>query len=247
MQAAPRALEGRIAVVTGGSRGLGLGIARAFSRAGATPVLAARTEKDLLAAAESIRAGGGACAFVPGDLGDPAACRHLAHYVAGQFGRLDVLVNNAGVLGPMVPLADYPEAEWDAVIRANLSAVFYATKALLPLLARGRAPSIVNVTSSVGRKGRALWGAYSVSKFGVEGFTQTLAEELRDRGIRVNAVNPGGTRTGMRAEAYPEEDPATLPSPEAVAPIFVHLASEASRSVTGQSLNAREWLAAHGG
>ena|SRR5690242_4048711 len=105
-----------------------------------------------------------------------------------------------------------------------------------------RQGSIINVSSGVGRIGKARWGAYAVSKFAIEGFTQVLADELKDWSIRANAVNPGGTRTGMRAEAYPEEDPKTLPPAEEIMPVFVYLASDEAAAVTGQSLDARDWM-----
>jgi NAD(P)-dependent dehydrogenase (short-subunit alcohol dehydrogenase family) len=105
-----------------------------------------------------------------------------------------------------------------------------------------REGSIVNVSSGVGRAGKARWGAYAASKFGVEGFTQVLADELKDLNIRANAVNPGGTRTEMRAQAYPEEDPLTLPTPEEITDVFVYLASPESAGVTGKSFDARDWL-----
>jgi NAD(P)-dependent dehydrogenase (short-subunit alcohol dehydrogenase family) len=176
---------------------------------------------------------------VPADLTQTGDVGRLVDRVRERFGTVGVLVNNAGVLGAHAPIADYPDDEWDAVLAVNLTAVFRVTKSVLPLIPSGGA--IINVSSSVGRIGRAGWGAYSVSKFGIEGLSQVLADELRDRGIRVNTVNPGGTRTAMRAAAYPDEDPATLPLPDDVTPIFVYLASDQSAGVTGRAFNAREW------
>ena len=181
----------------------------------------------------------GIAVAVPADLTrrEDVAC--LVEAIRERFGRLDVLVNNAGILGAHAPIAEYPEDAWDVVVAANLTAVFRLTKAALPLMPHGG--SIINVSSSVGRIGRAGWGAYSVSKFGVEGLSQVLADELRERGIRVNTVNPGGTRTAMRAAAYPDEDSLTLPSPDDVTPIFVYLASDESLDVTGRAFDARGW------
>jgi NAD(P)-dependent dehydrogenase (short-subunit alcohol dehydrogenase family) len=141
----------------------------------------------------------------------------------------------------MIPLAEYPVESWQDVLHLNLTAPFLVTQALLPALRKGDHPSLIFVSSGVGYKGRAGWGAYSVSKFGVEGLNQVWADELAAESIRVNAVNPGGTRTQMRAAAYPQEDPITLPTPEEIAPVFVWLA-RADTAVTGQSLEARDWV-----
>jgi NAD(P)-dependent dehydrogenase (short-subunit alcohol dehydrogenase family) len=138
-------------------------------------------------------------------------------------------------------LASYPEEAWNDVLRINLTAPFLVTQALLPALRRGDSPTVIFISSGVGRKGGAEWGAYSVSKFGVEGLSQVWSDELQKEGIGVNAVNPGGTRTGMRAAAYPEEDPLSLPTPEEIAPVFVWLARRDTK-ITGESLEAREWI-----
>jgi NAD(P)-dependent dehydrogenase (short-subunit alcohol dehydrogenase family) len=142
-----------------------------------------------------------------------------------------------------MPIADYPLNAWEEVLRVNVTGVFLMTQRVLRLMMPQRNGSIINISSGVGRVGRPRWGAYAVSKFGVEGFTQMLAEEVKDFGIRANAVNPGPTRTEMRAAAYPDEDPLTLPAPEEIAPVFVYLASDASRAVTGKSFEAQEWSA----
>jgi NAD(P)-dependent dehydrogenase (short-subunit alcohol dehydrogenase family) len=153
-----------------------------------------------------------------------------------------VLVNNASVLGPRVPIADYSLAAWEEVIRVNLTGLFSMTRQVLPSMLARRTGAIINLTSGVGRAGKARWGAYAVSKAGLEGFTQVLADEVREAGIRVNSVNPAATRTQMRAAAYPAEDPSTLPTPESIMPIFIYLASDDSVNITGQALNARDWI-----
>jgi NAD(P)-dependent dehydrogenase (short-subunit alcohol dehydrogenase family) len=232
-------LEGKVCLVTGGGSGIGAAIARAFAREGAEVVICGRRAAALEAVRDQIISTGRCVFAVPADLTRTEDVDRLGDRVRERFGALHVLVNNAGILGPHAPIADYPDNEWDAVLAANLTAVFRLTKVALPLMRSGG--SIINVSSSVGRVGRAGWGAYSVSKFGVEGLSQVLAEELRERGIRVNTVNPGGTRTAMRAAAYPDEDPTTLPSPDDVAPIFAYLASDRSAGVTGRAFNAREW------
>jgi NAD(P)-dependent dehydrogenase (short-subunit alcohol dehydrogenase family) len=193
----------------------------------------------------------------------------VASAVRDRFGRLTCLVNNAGRLGPRVPIADYPEAEWDATIAANLTAPFRLIRACLPLLRRetmadgapapgfreagARAATIVNVTSGVGRVGRPRWGAYAASKFGLDGLTQVLAAELAEGPpdapppITVLAINPGPTRTAMRAAAYPQEDPATVASPDDIARVFVWAVGHPEAHVHhGESLDAQALLAAWG-
>ncbi|MCS6963066.1 SDR family NAD(P)-dependent oxidoreductase [Thermoflexus sp.] len=236
-------LQGKIALITGASRGIGLAIARAYVQEGAAVALCARDVAALAAAAETLRAYGDGARILarPCDVTRPEEVEALMAAVEAAFGRLDVLVNNAAVLGPRVPIAEYPLEVWREVLEVNLTGVFLVTRAALPLMRQAGGGSIINLSSGVGRRGRARWGAYAVSKGAVEIFTQVLAEELAPEGIRVNAVNPGPTRTRMRAQAYPEEDPLSLPAPEEIVPIFVYLASDESREITGQSLDARSF------
>jgi NAD(P)-dependent dehydrogenase (short-subunit alcohol dehydrogenase family) len=237
-------LEGKAALITGASKGIGRGLAATFLREGASVFLCARTESTLSAAAdelETIADGSGRVFFVAADLGDPGDAERAARAALERFPDLAILVNNASILGKRAPLAELDVTTWNEVLRINTSSLFYVTRPLIPhFVARG-AGSIINVSSSVGRKGKANWGAYAVSKFGLEGFTQVLAAELQPSGVRVNSVNPGATRTDMRADAYPEEDPLTLPAPEDIAEVFVYLASDESRSVTGQAFEARDY------
>ena len=163
----------------------------------------------------------------------------LVDVAVEHYDRIDVLVNNAGLLGPRVAIEEYPEDEWRRVLDANLTGPFLVSKAAIPYMREGA--SIVNVTSGVSIEGRAQWGAYSVSKFGMEGLTQILAAELKDRGIRVNSVDPGGMRTGMRALAYPDEDPSTRITPEENTTVFLYLASNESRDITGERFKAQEF------
>jgi NAD(P)-dependent dehydrogenase (short-subunit alcohol dehydrogenase family) len=233
-------LANRVCLVTGSSRGIGLGIARAFAANGATVTLHGRNTATLRQALaslpESLRH-----TYVEADLNTREGSEKLVERFHKLQEKLDVLVHSAGILGPITPLASYPEKDWNEVIQVNLTAPFLLTQALLPLLRKGDHPSVVFISSTLGRVGRAEWGAYVVSKFGVEGLTQVWAHELQGDNIRVNAVNPGGTRTQMRAAAYPEEDPKTLPTPEDISPIFVWLA-RADTHMHGQSLEARDWM-----
>jgi NAD(P)-dependent dehydrogenase (short-subunit alcohol dehydrogenase family) len=232
-------LADRLCLVTGSSRGIGLGIARLMAFHGATVILHGRAEEKLRAALAGFP--DPARHFhIAADLSTSEGILRLTGEAERHCGKLDVLIHSAGILGPMISLESYPPEAWHEVLYVNLTAPFLLTQALLPTLTRGDRASVILISSGVGRKGRASWGAYSVSKFGVEGLTQVWAEELRRVGIRVNAVNPGGTRTQMRASAYPQEDPSRLPTPEEIAPIFVWLARP-DVDITGASLEAREW------
>ncbi len=232
-------LEGKVALITGASRGLGRALALAYAREGAKLVLNSRSEGSLQPVVEEAEGAGAEALAVPADVASSADVQGLVEAAVGRFGKVDVLVNNAGLLGPRVKIEEYPEEEWRRVIDANLTAPFLLSKAVIPHMPEGG--SIVNVVSGVSVEGRAEWGAYSVSKFGVEGLTQILAAELKDRGIRANAVDPGGMRTEMRAAAYPEEDPQTKITPEENTAVFLYLASDESKDVNGQRFKAQEF------
>ncbi|HEX2181410.1 MAG TPA: SDR family NAD(P)-dependent oxidoreductase [Rubrobacteraceae bacterium] len=232
-------LEGKVAVITGASQGLGRALALAFAREGARVVINSRAEESVRPVAGEVESAGAEVLALAADVSVSADVERLVGATVERFGRIDVLVNNAGVLGPRVPIEEYPEEEWRRVIDANLTGLFLVTKAAIPHMPEGG--SIVNVVSGVSVEGRAEWGAYSVSKFGVEGLTQILASELEGRGIRANAVDPGGMRTEMRAAAYPEEDPMTRITPEENTGVFMYLASDESRGVTGRRFKAQEF------
>ena len=232
-------LEGKVALITGASRGLGRALALAYAGEGAKLVINARSEGSLRPVAETAEASGAEVLAVPADVSSEAEVRELIGAAVDRFGRIDVLVNNAGILGPRVKLEEYPGDEWRRVIEANLTAPFLLAKAAIPHMHEGA--SIINVVSGVSVEGRAEWGAYSVSKFGVEGLTQIMAAELEDRGIRANSVDPGGMRTEMRAAAYPDEDPQTRITPEENTAVFLYLASDESKGVTGQRFKAQEY------
>lgn len=234
-------LAGKSALVTGASRGIGKAIAAAYARAGAKVFICARNEADVERVAEEVRHGGGEVYGAAGDISDPNDARRIVGAALERLGFIDILVNNASLLGPRVPIAEYPYAAWQEIMRVNVDGPFLVSQQVLQTMIPRRQGSIINVTSGVGRVGKARWGAYSASKFALEGFTQTLAEEVKDSGIRVNSLNPGPTRTGMRAAAYPDEDPMTLPRPDEIMKAFVYLASDDSLGVTGQSFDAQDW------
>ncbi|HEY7553357.1 MAG TPA: SDR family NAD(P)-dependent oxidoreductase [Candidatus Binatia bacterium] len=236
-----RRLVGKTALVTGGSRGIGKAIAAAYAREGARVFICGRNETDIECAVAEVRATGGDIHGLAGDIGELNHARRIVGAVLERFGSIDVLVNNASLLGPRVPIADYPYSFWREVMRVNVDGLFLVSQEVLKAMIPRRQGSIINVTSGVGRVGKARWGAYSLSKFALEGFTQMLAEEVKEVGIRVNALNPGATRTSMRAAAYPEEDPLQLPRPEAIVEAFVYLASDESVGVTGKSFDAQDW------
>lgn len=236
-------LINNVALITGATRGIGKAVAAAYVREGARVFICARNQLDVAATVRELRydstdAQVDGCA---GDVGKETDVRRIIDAVIERFQRIDTLVNNASLLGPRVALLEYPFRQWEEVIRVNLHGVFLLSQQLVKRMIVQRHGSIINVSSGVGRVGRARWGAYAVSKFGLEGLTQVLADEVKEFGIRVNSVNPGPTRTEMRAEAYPEEDPLTLPTPEQITPIFVHLASAHSENLTGQMLEAQDW------
>jgi NAD(P)-dependent dehydrogenase (short-subunit alcohol dehydrogenase family) len=232
-------LKDKVALITGASQGLGRALALAFAREGARVVVNARSEGSVRPVAGEVEDVGGEVLAVAADVSKGADAERLVGESVERLGKIDVLVNNAGLLGPRVAIEDYPEGEWRRIIDANLTGPFLVSKAAIPYLSEGA--SIINVVSGVSVEGRAEWGAYSVSKFGIEGLNQILAAELAERGIRVNAVDPGGMRTDMRAAAYPEEDPQTRITPEENTAVFLYLASDESEGVTGERFKAQEF------
>jgi NAD(P)-dependent dehydrogenase (short-subunit alcohol dehydrogenase family) len=238
----PGRLKGRVALVTGGGRGIGRAIAQCLAEEGATVAICSRTEPELKETVRTIAELHGEASGWVTDLASAAAIRSLVKKLLRRYSRIDLLVNNASRLGSRRPIADYPLKEWEAVLKVNLTAPFLLTQEVLRSMIPQKSGCILNITSSVGRQGRAQWGGYSVSKFGIEGLTQILAEELRVHGIRVLALNPGGTRTSMRAAAYPEEDPNLLPTPDVIAKVALHLILQDDMALSGRSLDARSLL-----
>jgi NAD(P)-dependent dehydrogenase (short-subunit alcohol dehydrogenase family) len=235
-------LKDRVALVTGGGRGIGRAIAQCLAEEGAAVAICSRTEHELKETVRTIAERRGEACYWVADLVSAPAIRSLVQKLSRRYSRIDILVNNASLLGPRLPLADYPLKEWEAVLKVNLTAPFLLTQEVLRSMIPQKSGCILNITSTVGRQGRAEWGGYSVSKFGIEGLTQILAEELREHQIRVLALNPGGTRTAMRAAAYPEEDPSLLPTPDVVAKVVLDLVLRDDMALSGQSLDARSLM-----
>ncbi len=163
----------------------------------------------------------------------------MADTIKREYGKLDALVHNASQLGVLGPFAQIEKSTWDEVIQTNLTSQFMLTKALIPVLELAEHASTIFTTSGVGNKGRAYWGAYCVSKFATEGMMQTLADEFENSSLRFNAINPGATRTAMRASAFPGEDVALLKTPTDIMPCYLYLLGNDSIKVTGQRINAQ--------
>lgn len=239
-------LKDRVILVTGAGDGIGKAAALTYARHGASVVLHGRTLSKLEAVYDQIeQAGGAQPAILPLQLSSASELEYsqLLTTLTNQFGRLDGILHNAGVLGHIRPLAQYDIETWDEVMHVNLRAPFLLTQALLPLLQQSTDASVIFTSSGVGRTARAGWGAYSISKFGTEALSKIFAEEFKAEGrIRFNCINPGATRTAMRAQAAPNEDPLVLPAPEQIMPAYLYLMGEDSRGVTGESVDARTAL-----
>ncbi|MCZ7656408.1 MAG: SDR family NAD(P)-dependent oxidoreductase [Xanthobacteraceae bacterium] len=218
-----RPLADRVALVTGASRGIGAATALALARAGAHVVAIARTVGGLEELDDAIRGEGSAATLVPLDLKDHDGIDRLGAALNERYGRLDVMVGNAGVLGPLAPLGHVTPKEWDEVMAVNVTANWRLIRSMDPLLRQSTAGRVVLVTSGAAWRGRAYWGPYGISKAAVELLARTYASENETTAICVNLFNPGPIRTRMRAQAMPGEDPETLEPPEAVAAKILEL------------------------
>lgn len=237
-----KTLQGKVALVTGASRGIGRALVFQLTAAGADVFGCAR-DLNALHEVQAHCQGPGTFMPVVADVTDPDAIRALAARVNAHAGRLDILVNGAAVLGPRKQLEAVTIEDWRRTLAVNVDGVFIVSKLCVPLLRASGSAIVLNVSSSVGRVGRAGWGPYSASKHAVEGITDTLAEELAADGVCVVSINPGGTATDMRREAYPDEDPTTLPSATDIAATFRLLAETLQVAQTGRKFDARDLLA----
>jgi NAD(P)-dependent dehydrogenase (short-subunit alcohol dehydrogenase family) len=220
-------LADRLALVTGASRGIGAATAEALAVAGAHVVITARTEAGLEELEARIADAGGTATIAPLDLGDGDGVDRLATAIGGRWGKLDILALNAAMLGDLMPLPHVPPAQFDKIMALNVSAQYRLIRAFDPLLRLSNAGRLLAMTSSVATDPRPYWGPYSASKAALEAIVDTYADEVRNTSaVRVAVINPGRTRTRMRAQAYPGEDPMTLKTPEAVAEAIVKLLVE---------------------
>ncbi len=230
-------LKDRIALITGASRGIGRAVALAFARQGAHVLLLARAQTALEEIDDAIKESGGKATLIPLNLTDGKRIDALGPTLYERFGRLDILVGNAAILGRLSPLTHIPSEHWERVIATNLTANWRLIRTLDPLLRRSDAGRVIFVTSSVAHTAKAYWAPYSLSKAALETLAKTYANETSDSAIKVNIIDPGATATRMRAEAYPGEDQATLRTPEEVAEVFVEFALP-SFTETGRLIEA---------
>ena len=242
-QASANALAGRNILVTGAGDGIGRAAALSFAQHGATVILLGRTEAKLEAVYDKIESNGGAqpvIATLDLDTATHQDYQNLNHEIAENLGALHGLLHNAGILGEMKPLAQYNEDTFARVMNINVTSNFLLTKALLPSLQLAEDASVIFTSSSVGRKGRAYWGGYAVSKFAIEGLMQTWADEFDGTSnIRANSLNPGATQTAMRRQAYPGETPSNNPTAEEIMGAYLFLMSRDSIGVNGEQINAQ--------
>lgn len=236
-------LKERVVLVTGAGDGIGRAAALAFAAHGATVVLLGKTVSKLEAAYDAIEdAEGPTPAIYPmhleGAVGHDYA--ELAAAMDSNFGRLDGILHNAASLPYLSRIKDYEPEDWLRVIQVNLNAPFFLTQACLPLLQRSQDARVLFTSDEVGQAGKAFWGAYGVSKYGIEGLTRILAAELENTSIRVNCIDPGPTRTALRKRIYPGEDNASLKTPDALAPLYLWAMGPDSRSTNGQRLSWQE-------
>ena len=239
---APDDFAGRVVMVTGATAGIGRAVARELVRGGATVILHGRNEKALEALYQELKPLGPEPSVAQLDLerAQGAQYQALTTEIESRYGRLDGLLHNAAILGDRSPIEHYDIGVWQRVLLVDLTAPFILTRCMLPLLRNSADASVLFTTSSVGNRGRAYWGAYAVAKAGSERLAEVLADELENTAIRVNVINPGRTRTQMRTRAYPAENPASLPPPEALTGAYLYLLGGASRGVRGRRFDVQK-------
>lgn len=236
-------MRGRVVLVTGAGDGIGRAVSLALARAGAEVILLGRTVRKLEALhAEIEKLGAPEASIVPLDLERALAADYeaAADAIAKRYGRLDGLLHNAALLGALTPLEQYDVPLFMRVMHVNVTAEFVLTRQLLPLLRASRDAAVLFTSSGVGNVGRAYWGAYSISKFAVEGMAQVLSQELENTSnVRVNVIDPGKVRTSMRRQAYPSEAPESLPTPASLTNAWLALLGPASVGITGRRFQAQ--------
>ncbi len=235
-------LENKTILITGAGDGIGRQAALTYANLGATVILLGKTVKKLEAVYDEIVAlGAPEPAIIPLDMKGATKQNYIdmSSTIADQFGKLDGALLNASMLGELNPFTQIHEQIWQDVMQVNVTAQFLMAQALIPTLLKADKASLVFTSSGVGHKGRAFWGAYSISKFATEGMMQVIADEYENSSLRCNAINPGATQTKMRASAYPAEDKTNLATPEDIMQLYVYLMSDDSQATTGETINAQ--------
>ena len=233
-------LENKVILVTGAGDGIGREAAITFAKYGAEVILLGKTVAKLESVYDAIvNNGSKEPAIIPLDMNGATVKNYqdMAATISSEFGRLDGLLNNASILASLNPIEFVNEDSFDKVMKVNFKATFFLTQALLPVLKKATSPSVLFTSSSVGKQGRAFWGEYAFSKFATEGLMQTLADEYGHTHMRFNSINPGATKTRMRAKAYPGEDVALLKTPHDIMPGYLYLMSDDSTDINGQSVD----------
>jgi len=218
-------LDGKVALITGATRGIGAGVAKAMAREGAHIIIVGRTTGALEEMDDAIGEAGGTATLVPMDISDHAAIDRLGGHVAEKWGKLDILIGNAGILGTITPLGHIKPKDWDQLMAINVTANYRLIRSFDPLLKAADAGRAIFVTSSVAESCRPFWGGYAITKAALNCMVKTYANEIvNTTNIKANIINPGPIRTNMRAAAMPGEDPGTLDTPDDIAPLFVKMA-----------------------
>ena len=235
-------LANKVILVTGAGDGIGKQAALTYASLGATVILLGNTTKKLQDAYDLIvEQNSPQPAIIPLDLKGATKQNYIdmVATIKSQFGRLDGALLNAAILGELSPFTQIHDQIWNDIMQVNVNAQYLLSQALLPLLQSTNSASLVFTTSGVGNKGKAYWGAYSISKFATEGMMQVIADEYDNSALRTNVINPGGTNTNMRSSAYPAEDKSTIAAPEDIMPLYVYLMADDSKAINGQRLNAQ--------
>ena len=234
-----RRLNNKIALITGASHGIGAAVAKRFAREGAQLILIARSSVDLEQIDDEVQKYGPPAVLVPFDLMDLPRIDDLAKSISNRFGRLDILIGSAAILGGLTPITHTLPSVWHQVMTTNLHANWHLLRAFEPLFVKAHEARLIFVTSGITAHPTPYWGAYAVSKSALEMMVKTYAAEVKHTAFKVNLLNPGSTRTAMRAQAMPGEDPMTLPAPEDITEAFVRL-SESDCPWHGEVLSARD-------
>lgn len=235
-------LKNKVVMITGATQGLGRALTRAFAREGAKLAICARRQRELEEVKLEAESCGGEVFAIPADVSIPREVEKFVALTEKAYGRIDVLINNASILGPspMPLLLDYPEEDFAEVIRVNSISPFLVARRVLPIMLKQNEGHVINVTSEAGNVGYAGWGAYGISKFAVEGLTETWAAELSGTNVRINMIDPGEMDTEMHALAVPDCD-YELADPKEVAQVFVYMASDDAKTIHGQRIQAQDF------